>query len=219
MPGGSLYDSHGDVLVTKVRCSARHLFFRRERLTGWTVLRSQVHKNNSLEHLSANRRERPSSASSMRSSQQSGSQRMRPGSAMPRMQSRPPSRDASVPSFMSATKSTIQKMIDGDNGPAMVGVSTYPYTRAQREYLSDFQALVASTIEHPYMATTAFNRSSVPHDLLYGSNFDDDRFAVQKKWKSECRRSYHVEDARARIVQSKRAAGSGVRSECVQFLG
>ena len=138
---------------------------------------------------------------------------------MPRMQQSRAQSAASVPSYMSATKSTIQKMIDGDVGPAMVRVSTYPYTRAQREYLSDFQAVVAHTIEHPYMATTAFNRSSVPHDLLYGSNFDDDRFAVQKKFKSECRRAYHVEDPRARIVQSKRAMGSGVRSECVQFLG
>ena len=137
---------------------------------------------------------------------------------MPRMQrnTRNASSMPTLPSYMSSTKSASQKMIDGDLGPPMVGVTTYPYTRSQREYLEDFQSLVASTITHPYMATTAFNRSSCPHDILYGSNFDDDRLGgMKKKWTSESRRAY-VEKS---IVASKKALGSGVRSECVQFLG
>ena len=65
------------------------------------------------------------------------------------------------------------------------------------------------------MATTAFNRASVPHDILYGSNFDDDRLGAHKKWKSEYSRSYFPKSH----VESKRAASSGVRSEQFQFLG
>lgn len=199
--GLSLYDSHGDVLVTK------------------------VHKINSLEHLKANRfGPRPTSAAS-RSSKYSGyslpsntgmqqtheaRRRQRPQSAAPRMQSA-----SSVASTATSQKSGMQKLIDGDEGPAMIGVTTYPYTRPQYQYLDDFQSLVASTIDHPYMATTAFNRASVPHDILYGSNFDDDRLGAHKKWKSEYSRSYFPKSH----VESKRAASSGVRSEQFQFLG
>jgi len=65
------------------------------------------------------------------------------------------------------------------------------------------------------MPTTAFNRASVPHDILYGSNFDDDRLGAQKKWRSEYRRAF-VEKS---MVESKKRLSSGVRSEQVQFLG
>ena len=79
---------------------------------------------------------------------------------------------------------------------------------------------MANTIDHPYMATTAFNRSSVPHDILYGSNFDDDRLGHMaegghKKWRSEYRLAYVPKSH----VQAKRAPSSGVRSEQFQFLG
>ena len=94
----------------------------------------------------------------------------------------------------------------------MIGVTTYPYTRSQREYLDDFQALCATTIDHPYMATTAFNRSSVPHDLLYGSNFDDDRLGPMKKWLSEQKLAFVPKD----LVAAKNLKASGVRSEQVQ---
>jgi len=192
--GGSLYDSHGDVLVTK------------------------VHKFNSLEHLKANRfGPRPVSAASSRgtgyslpSSQGMQRQRQRPSSAMPRMQGA-----ASVASTITSQKSAMQKTIDGDTGPAMIGVTTYPYTRPQKQYLDDFQSLVATTIDHPYMATTAFNRASVPHDLLCGSNFDDDRLGAKKKWRSEYSHAFIPKSH----VDSKRAASSGVRSEQFQFLG
>jgi len=172
-----------------------------------------VHKPNSLEHLVANRfGPRPSTASSRRSSASAAStRRSRPQSAMPR--TRPHSAATSATDV--SNKTVMQKLIDGDQGPPMVGVTTYPYTRGQQEYLEDFQSLVATTIEHPYMATTAFNRASVPHDLLYGSNFDDDRLGADKKWKSEYRRSFMHKDH----VMSKRAPSSGVRSEQFQFLG
>ena len=66
------------------------------------------------------------------------------------------------------------------------------------------------------MATTAFNRASVPHDILYGSNFDDDRMGgIEKKWTSEYKRTYKQKSYKA----SKNALSSGVRSEQVQFLG
>ena len=60
-------------------------------------------------------------------------------------------------------------MIDGDLGPPMTGVTTYPYSRAQTPYLSDFRAVVAGSLTHPFMATTAFNAASSPHDILSGA--------------------------------------------------
>ena len=113
-------------------------------------------------------------------------------------------------------KSAMSKLIDGDEGPAMEGVRTYPFSRSQRYYLDEFRCLVATTIDHPFMSTTAFNRASVPHDPLSGSNFDDDRMGgIKKKWCSEYTRSYPVKS----IVASKKAESSGVRSEQFQFLG
>lgn len=110
----------------------------------------------------------------------------------------------------------MDETIDGDRGPAMVGVTSYPYTRAQRYYLEDFRALVASSIDHPFMATTAFNKSSVPHELLSGSNYDDDRMGgIGKKWSSEYKRSFPIKS----YVEAKNASSSGVRSEQFQFLG
>jgi hypothetical protein len=192
----SFYDSAADVLVCK------------------------VHKMNSLEHLKANRfGPRPTSAASSRfsgystgaSSVSMQQRRPRPQSAMPRMQGA-----SSVASTVASSKTVMQKKIDGDEGPAMIGVSTYPYTRPQKQYLDDFQSVVATTIDHPYMATTAFNRASVPHDLLYGSNFDDDRLGGrERKWRSE----YSISYAPKSYVDSKRALCSGVRSEQFQFLG
>ena len=170
---------------------------------------AQVHKPNSLEHLRPNRfpGSRPSSAASTRSYTSSGSRR--PQSAYPR--TRTPMSTASNYTVKSATR----KMIEGDEGPPMVGVTTYPYTRGQREYLEDFQSLVANTIDHPFMATTAANTASSPHDILYGSNFDDDRLGPGKKWMSEYKLSYPIKS----YVESKQAMSSGVRSEQFQFLG
>lgn len=67
-------------------------------------------------------------------------------------------------------KSEIQRSIDGEYGPAMIGVTTYPYSRSQRQYIMDFRALVAGTITHPYMSTASHGTpsTSVPHDLLAG---------------------------------------------------
>ena len=217
----SLYDSHGDVLVAVVRmlstdepnsadsaCLPAHPPVGR--VCPW-VSRSQVHKPNSLEHLKAGRfGPRPTSAASTRSRATTASTRSRPGSAMPRMMT---ASSRSVATNAS-TKTRIQRLIDGDEGPAMIGVTTYPYTRSQKEYLDDFQSLVATTIDHPYMATTAFNRASVPHDLLYGSNFDDDRLGgIEKKWRSEYSHAYVKKDH----VWAKKRESSGVRSEV--YLG
>ena len=234
---GSLFDSHGDVLVTKVRTGGVGPTAAAYRPASISVVRThptpvpehsshtgarkiwptQVHKANSLEHLKVERfSRRPGSAASSRSYTSTGAKVPRPQSAM----SRPSSRMSQV-SMLTSTdivsrKSVIQKIIDGDTGPQMIGVTTYPYTRLQREYLDDFQSLCATTIEHPYMATTAFNCSSVPHDLLYGSNFDDDRLGgIQRKWRSEQRRSFPEKS----LIASKRTVPTGVRSEQVQFLG
>lgn len=75
----------------------------------------------------------------------------------------------------SGIKSLAQKNIDGEMGPKMIGVTTYPYSNPQRLYLQDFRALVANTITHPYMATTGFNVGSAPHDILAGAALDRPR--------------------------------------------
>jgi hypothetical protein len=121
-----------------------------------------------------------------------------------------------APKAFKPQKSEMGRLIDGDTGPAMTGVTTYPYSRAQQLYLEDFRALVAGSIDHPFMATTAFNCPSIPHGLLSGSNYDDDRMGgVEKKWRSEYRRSFPLKS----YVASKNAESSGVRSEQFQFLG
>jgi hypothetical protein len=97
----------------------------------------------------------------------------------------------------------------------MKGVSSYPYSRNQLLYLKDFRVLVAGTITHPYMVT-AGKGASTPHDVLSGSNFDDDKLGgFAKKWRSEYRVQYTIEkdDFGTRIAKAKSAAPCGVRSE------
>ena len=129
----------------------------------------QVHKANSLEHMRPRRR--PPSAAPKRTAPQIPiipgltQPRRRPQSAAARFYSGPP------PLEFPNGKSLRQKTIDGESGegPAMKGVTTYPYSRSQLMYLADFRCLVAGTITHPYMATTGFNSASVPHNLLAGA--------------------------------------------------
>jgi len=125
----------------------------------------QVHKHNSLDHLAVPS-SRPGSARP-RSAGSSGNRRSRPASAS----ARAPSRSSAKTPFSqrsASEKTELQKAIDGDTGPPMLGVSTYPYSRPQTAYMEDFQMLVASTITHPYLSTTAFNKGSAPHNLLTG---------------------------------------------------
>ena len=127
----------------------------------------------------------------------------------------------SAPSIAGSTKSkksVTDQMIDGDTGPPMVGVTTYPYLRAHRYYMEDFRALVASSIDHPYMATTGFNVGSCPHGLLSGMNYDDDRMQViagrNGKWHSESKLSYPSKS----YVEAKNMLASGVRGEQIRFI-
>ena len=121
---------------------------------------------------------RPPSAQRPRSSASSaGRPRSRAQSAAPTRQATPLSRQATTnrtssaqPSWRSSLEKTeLQKRIDGDTGPAMIGVSTYPYSRAQSSYREDFEQLVASTITHPYISTTNMSQGSCPHNLLTGA--------------------------------------------------
>jgi len=71
------------------------------------------------------------------------------------------------------TSENIEAFISGVSGAApMDGVLSYPYTVPQRIYLRDSGALVASTIQHPYMAT-AKPCGSTPHNLLSGMSYSD----------------------------------------------
>ena len=71
------------------------------------------------------------------------------------------------------SEENLSLFITGERGPApMSGVATFPYTVSQRLYQKDFNAVVAYTIQHPYMAT-AKPCGSTPHNILSGSAFND----------------------------------------------
>ena len=93
----------------------------------------------------------------------------RPASAVPKSASVAPSYNSITSLRSSAVKTDLQKAIDGDTGPAMIGVASYPYSATQKNYLDDFEMLVASTITHPYIGSTCFNKGSAPHNLLTGA--------------------------------------------------
>ena len=108
-------------------------------------------------------------------------------------------------------KPVVQRMIDGDIGPApMGGVIHYPYSSAQRLYLDDFRASVSNTLTHPYVTSAVSGSGSVPYHLLSGSAFDDDKMAQLKNWKTEHDREYVPKS----VVAAKQIKATGVRSEC-----
>ena len=85
----------------------------------------------------------------------------------------------------------------------MTGVLTFPYTVPQRLYHKEFSAVVASTIQHPFMVTAKPN-GSTPHNILSGSGFSDKSRLV-----SEQEYAYGPKD----FVAARHAKASGVRSE------
>ena len=111
----------------------------------------------------------------------------------------------------------VQRQIIGDIGPApMIGVIKYPYSTSQKIYLDDFRAMASNTITHPFVLSTVAGHGSIPHNILGGSNFDDDKLGgIKAKWVTETERSYVPMD----LVTGTKILATGVRSECVQFLG
>ena len=85
----------------------------------------------------------------------------------------------------------------------MRGVQSFPYTVSQRLYHHDFSAVVASTIQHPYMVT-AKPTGSTPHNILSGSGFAD--VATRQ---SEAEASYSFKS----FIAARQAKASGVRVE------
>eukprot|EP00965_Chrysotila_dentata_P255866 6212362-Pleurochrysis_carterae.AAC.9 len=151
---------------------------------------TRVHAPNSLEHLSQ-RPVRPRSSGSLRtplptpgrpqsaSSYYRGTKTMtRPASAAARM----PTANR-IPGLKPVTEmSKLQKAIYGQSGPPMSGVTTYPYSRAQKLYEEDFEQVVASSLTHPYMSITSFNVGSAPHNLITG---------MRRRVSPPCTRSTH----------------------------
>lgn len=107
-------------------------------------------------------------------------------------------------------------MINGELGPCapMEGVKRYPYTAGMRIYQDEFEAMVTSTITHPYVTTAVNNSESIPFDMLSGMAYDDARLSGFKVWTTETQRSYVPRSIHA----SKNAKAVGIRSECVQFI-
>ena len=189
------------------------------------LLVQRVHKNNSLDHLMRGTASRPGSAAVKRPGSAASSGRPRSRASRPQsaaqdsrpVLSRKSSRAASAqPSYRSSLEKTdLQKKIDGDTGPAMIGVSTYPYSVAQKLYKDDFEQMVASTITHPYIAGTSFNVNSAPHDLLEGSALKNvDRGNIHK-WVSTYKRDYVPKD----VKEAFNAKAVGLRSEQAVFVG
>jgi len=175
------------------------------------LLKTAVHKHNSLDHYYlARARSRPTSARPQTAVRTFGRPMVPPTRAGVR---RPQSAAARLPSVN--TKSTMQAAIDGETGPPMTGVTTYPYARFQTPYLDDFRAVIANTVTHPFMATTSNNAASSPHDLLSGTAFDEGKLGREQKWKTEYKRSY-VEKS---YVASVSARPNGLRSEEMMFVG
>ena len=187
---------------------------------------AQVHKKNSIDHMS-----RPASTASIArpASQASvGSRRSRATPSRAGSTASRASAKAVTPSWMIARgegsvprdvtysgKTPLQKLIDGDTGPPMIGVSTYPYSVAQKLYKDDFEQMVASTITHPYIAGTSFNVNSAPHDLLEGSALKNvDRGNIHK-WVSTYKRDYVPKD----VKEAFNAKAVGLRSEQAVFVG
>uniref|UniRef100_A0A6T7Y7R2 Uncharacterized protein n=1 Tax=Prymnesium polylepis TaxID=72548 RepID=A0A6T7Y7R2_9EUKA len=175
------------------------------------LLKTSVHKHNSLDHYElARRRSRPSTARPQTAARTFGRPAAPPSRPAVR---RPQSAAARLPSVNA--KSQMQAAIDGETGPPMTGVTTYPYARFQTPYLNDFRAVIANTVTHPFMATTAFNAASSPHDLLSGTAFDEGKLGREQKWKTEYSRAF-IEKS---YVQAVRAHSNGLRSEEMMFVG
>lgn len=106
-----------------------------------------------------------------------------------------------------------RQTINGDlEGPKMTGVLTYPFTTFEKLYYEDFSAKVANTITHPFL-TTAKPTGTTPHNLLSGSNYDQEVVLSRDhpRWRTETEMSYTAKS----YVDSKAAIGSGIRSEQV----
>ena len=65
----------------------------------------------------------------------------------------------------------MKQMIEGDTGPQMIGVTTYPYTRLQHEYLDDFQGVLR------------FCREDLGAKICEGCVYDTDLTADKAKMK------------------------------------
>ena len=104
-----------------------------------------------------------------------------------------------------SARTRVQMLITGAHGPApMVGVLTYPYSPAERLYYDDFSALVARTIDHPYMITTQSSAGSTPHDLLAAS-----AYTYRSKWQTEHMNAFQPKS----YVEAKTTLAAGIRSE------
>jgi len=157
---------------------------------------------------------------------------VRPQSAMPRLGTPPAGELRRVPTpqqidtFLatntrpnprprSAYPTVAKRYIYGELGPAMDGVIHYPYSASQRLYRDDFESMVMASITHPYCRTAKANTSSLPHDILSGSNFDDGRISNLSSWRSECFRQYVPKNSNA----ARGTLATGVRSELTRFIG
>ena len=74
--------------------------------------------------------------------------------------------------------------------------------------------MASNTITHPFVLSTVAGHGSIPHNILGGSNFDDDKLGgIKAKWVTETERAFDKKPMHTKVL------ATGVRSECVQFLG
>jgi len=128
-------------------------------------------------------------------------------------------------------KTQLQKAIDGDTGPPMLGISGMAVTTIEKIYREEFEGVMAASCDHPYVSTTAWNRGSVPHNLLTGSALSPNFFSMkpppgtrgrdqwQPVWASEYNIRYYPRSSKEQRVANDPLLAVGVRSEQMRYLG
>ncbi|KAL3900064.1 MAG: hypothetical protein SGPRY_012526, partial [Prymnesium sp.] len=184
-----------------------------------------VHKHNSLDHYKlARSRQRASS----RPQSAAPPSRRHPPLHRPQTAARmgpsrpvvPPKRPQSAQARLPSVghKTALQAAIDGDTGPPMTGVTTYPYSRLEAPYINDFRAVVANTrcaqLPQSREAPT-LECSAQALRMRAGSNFDEGKLAGITRWKTECARAFVAKS----YEQAVRAHANGLRSEEMMFVG
>lgn len=137
----------------------------------------------------------------------------RPQTADPRNASRNNSR-ASTPA---ANKTPMQRAIDGDTGPPMLGISGMALTELEKMYRDEFEGVLVASCDHPYVSTTSWNKSSIPHNMLTGNALSPCYFSTA--WASEYQLGFYARSRKEQMAANSALNAVGVRSEQVRHLG
>ena len=170
----------------------------------------RTHHSKSNEHLV-----RPATASARSRSSLSRPNRSRPKSADPRATIR-----EGVPFHK---KTPLQRAIDGDVGPPMLGISGMAISTLERIYREEFEGVLANACDHPYVSTTAWNQGSIPHNLVTGSALSPHFFSStgpggRSSWASEYTVSFYKRSRSDQLRANDPLKAVGIRAEQMRFF-